>query len=222
MYSLDSDSINFSGGNSVNSNFDLDSTIGEISSGTSSSALYALSTAGFLQQDSSTISLSLSENNVTMSPSLGGLTGGYSNGSVSLNVVTDSTSGYTLFVQTEGSPALQSVDDSFANYSPSGSNPDYDYSVVAGQSNFGFSVEGGDINSRFKDNGSVCSAGSYDTSGKCWDGFSTSVKVIAGSNASNGPTGTETVLKFRAGVGAGKAQKQGDYYATTTITAVAN
>lgn len=221
-YKVDFDSMNFAGNLSTTSIYSLDDTLGEIASGTTTGAIYKNS-AGFLQkQDSSVISVSVSSTGITMSPSLGGLTGGYSNGSSEINISTDNPTGYSLYIQSGVSPSLNSSNDNFADFAPSGAVPDFDFSVAPSMSNFGFTVEGSDINSNFKDNGSACGTGSLDAVDKCWNGLSTSQKVIAGSTQSNDLIGAITILKFRAGVGNERVQKNSTYYATTTITIVTN
>jgi hypothetical protein len=220
VYEMESDSINFGGERSSSENYNLDDTTGDSSSGPSSGDIYSMD-AGFLQTDSSyTISLSISDTILTMSPSLGGITGGYSNSSVDVVVITDNEAGYDLFIKSEASPALVSGNDSLADYVPAGAVPDYEYSVGFGDSNFGFSPEGNDIVSRFKDNGENCGTGNLDTPDACWDGLSTSQINISKSSSANAPGGATTTIKFRAGVGANRVQIEGLYYATTTVTAI--
>lgn len=220
VYKMDSDSLNFAGERSVSEAYYLDDTLGEAGTGQASGTEYSIS-AGFLQtDDTSTMSLSLSDTALTMSPSLGGLTGGFSDSSTTVNVVTDSSSGYILYIKSSANPTLQSDIDSLNDYSPSEEVPDYEYSVSLGQSNFGFSPEGADIDVRYKNDGESCGTGSSDASEKCWDGLVTTDIMVSSSNIANNPTGTDTVLRFRAGVGANRVQSPGWYYATTTITAV--
>lgn len=220
VYRLDSDSLNFAGDNSSSEFYTLDDTMGEISTGDTSSENYILS-AGLQQTETSIMSISVTDTNMTLSPELGGLTGGYSDASTGVSIITDNIAGYALYIKSESSPSLQSAGDSLADYAPSGAVPDYDYIVAFGASNFGFSPEGPDIDTRYKDDGLDCGTGSLDSNDKCWDGLSSVQTLISGSGSRNNPLGATTTLKFRAGVGANRIQVAGFYYATTTITAIA-
>jgi len=90
-YQLQSDSINFGGGLSTSTNYSLESTAGEIATGPADSTSYSLR-AGYQQMQEVFLSLTGGQN-VSLSPSIGGLTGGTSNGSTSVVVLTDSRVG---------------------------------------------------------------------------------------------------------------------------------
>ena len=220
-YSIESDSVNFGGASSTSTIFSIDDTMGEISSGYSASSKYALH-AGFLQDDDIFISVAVSTTSLTMDSSIGGVTGGTSNGLVNINVLTDDSAGYSLYVRAEGNPAMSSVDDSIADYAPSGANPDFVFSVPSSQSRFAYTVEGSHTVSRFKDNGATCGTGSSNASDSCWDGLSTTNSLIGLGSGNTLPSGVSTALKFRVGVGSARNQTEGLYYATSTITAIAN
>lgn len=217
-YRIQSDSVNFGGGDSGSANYGLQGTGGEIGTGDSSSANYALR-AGFQQMDGSFISIS-SPGNIALDP-ISGLAGGSSEKTAAWTVTTDDPAGYSLTVNTTTSPALKSADDSFADYAPSGADPDYTFSVSSANSAFGFTPEGTDVSTRYKDNGSACNTGSSETSGKCWDGFSTTPKAIANRASSNQPSGTSTTLRVRAESGSSHMQTAGNYSATLVVTATA-
>lgn len=220
VYEMESDSVNFGGARSVSESYKIDDVVGQSASGPTAGDVYSMD-SGFLQSnDGGFLSLSFSDTALVLSPSLGGLSGGYSNGFMEVHVVTDSDAGYDLFINSEASPALVSSDDSLDDYLPAGESPDYEYVVGFGDSNFGFSPEGSDIASSFKDDGEDCGVGNLDTPNACWDGLSTSQIKIANSGSSNYPDGATTTIKFRAGVGASRVQIEGWYYATTTVTAV--
>ena len=74
---------------------------------------------------------------------------------------------------------------------------------------------------RFRDDGvSTCGgAGVLDTVLSCWDGLSTTSKVIAEGNA-NQPNGATTTVHFRVGIGGSTPVLAGTYIATSTLTAV--
>ncbi|HTK32996.1 MAG TPA: hypothetical protein VL335_00405 [Candidatus Paceibacterota bacterium] len=215
-YSIPDQSINFAGKLSSSTNYSVEDTAGEVATGFSASANYGIS-AGYQQMNIVTLSV-VPPTNVTLSPALGGVSGGSANGSTTFTVTTDDAAGYTATLTASSSPALVSGSNSFADYSPAGAAPDYTYSVLPTNSNFGFSVQGSDADQRFKNNGSVCNTGSNTTASTCWDGLSTSPKAVAGRTTNNTPSGTQTVLYFRAATGSNHIQVNGTYVATTTLT----
>lgn len=217
-YKIQSDSINVGGGLSSSTNYVQESTGGEISTGVSDSDNYSLR-AGYQQMQEVFLSLAV-EGDVTMSPALGGLTGGTSNGSTTLTVITDSPSGYQLTVAAENNPAMQSGANSIADYD-AGVATDATFSVAGGEAFFGFTPEGLDVVDEFRDDGlGVCGSGILDTSLTCWDGLSTSDTPVAIGSGSNHPVGATTTLNFRVGIGSGSAVISGLYTATTTVTAL--
>jgi len=219
-YKIQSDSINVGGiDTGVSSRYGLLDTIGEVATGDSETEKYLLR-AGYRQMDEIYLAMTAASD-VFMSPSLGGVTGGTSNGSTSFTVKTDSPSGYQVTITASTSPALQSSADSFADYVTAGATPDFTFLISNGTSAFGFTPEGDDIAPAYKDNGGDCGAGDADASDKCWDGLSTSPKVIVSRSSANHPSGVLTTLKFQAEVKSPKLQLPGTYTATTTITTTA-
>lgn len=218
-YGINSDSIN-SGGLDVSTseNYDLKDTVGEVATGESTSETYKIR-AGYRQLQEIYISIS-SESDEALS-SVSGLSGGTGVGSSTWTVITDNPAGYEMNIRSTTSPALQSGPYSFDDYSPSGVDPDYNFTISTTESAFGFSPEGQDIVQRFKDNGSVCNAGSSDGSMKCWDGFSTTTQTISRSYSPNQPSGTATTIQYSAGIGSSKIQENGDYSTEIIVTAIA-
>lgn len=217
-YRIESDSINFGGGLSTSTSYSQESTFGEVATGNGSSPSFNLY-AGYQQMHEVYLAVSAAPN-VVMSPSIGGVTGGTANGSTDITVTTDNFAGYQLLIKASSSPALVSGSNSFADYTPAGSDPDFGFSINSTDSEFGFSPEGVDIDTRYKDNGSSCNSGSSDTADSCWDALSTTNRVISNRTSQNIPSGTQTVLKFRVQSGASHLQPQGTYIATTTLTAI--
>jgi len=221
-YKIESDSLNIGGEYQTSTNYKMEDTVGEIATGVSASDSYKLK-AGYQQMQEVYISMSVFPSSVSMTPSIGGLTGGQSNGSTTITVITDSPSGYSLSVRANSSPALATSTYSFADYTPQLSEtPDFNWSVLATTSEFGFTPEGNDIVQRFKDNGSTCNTGSNDTADACWYNFSTTDETIAQSYLPNQPSGTSTILKFRAESGNQNVQPPGDYRAIIIITTIPN
>lgn len=218
-YQIQRDSINIGGIYSTSSSYVLEDTVGEQATGRSSSTNYNLQ-AGYQQLDGTSLSLTPADD-VSMSPSIDNVAGGTSNGSTAVTVTTNNAAGYELSLKAGSDPAMQSGSDSIADYTPSGANPDFTFSVPSSASEFGFTSEGDDVAQRFQDNGAVCNAGAADASDSCWDGLSTSDVVVARRVSANNPGGTETTLKFRISVGSEAAQPAGTYTAASTLTLVA-
>ncbi len=216
-YGIVRDSINTGGGLSGSTNFGLESTMGEVGTGNASSTNYQL-LAGYQQVESSFLSLTAAAN-VTMSPALGGVTAGVSNGSTFVVATTDAPAGYQLFVSAETAPALRFGAESIDDYTPAGAAPDFTFATAAGEAHLGFSVESDDAAPDFTEAAGVCGSGS-NTAGACWDGLSTTDRLVASGN-SNYPTGATTTLNFRVGVGEGAMVVPGTYTSTTTITLTA-
>ena len=219
-YQIQSDSLNVGGGYSSSGSYQLESTAGEVATGLTSSDSFRVY-AGFQQTQGSYIALSTS-GDVTLSPTLQGVSGGYASGTASANVVTDSPGGYSMTIQAENSPAMQSDTHTIADYASDTADPDYSFSVTASEAELGFSPEGADIVERYLDLGGSCNqSGGSDTSDTCWDGLSTTPTTIALGSGSNHPSGTDTTIVFQLGIGASVNQAPGMYVATSTITVTA-
>ena len=105
-YHIESDSINVGGSDfSTSTNYSLSDTVGEVGTGAGTSTNYNLF-AGYRQMQEVYIALN-EASDVVMSPNLGGITGGTSNGSTTVTVTTDSLSGYSLTVEASTDPALK-------------------------------------------------------------------------------------------------------------------
>lgn len=215
-YRIEKDSINTGGAYGESANYTLETTVGEVATGFSSSTSYTVS-AGYQGMDTVYLALS-SPADVALAPALSGVTGGTSNGSTTVTATTDSPAGYELFIAASDAPAMQSDADAIDDYAPAGAAPDFSFAVSAGQAFFGFSPEGADIAARFKDDGATCNVGASDTALSCWDGLATSDELIATRASANHPAGTDTSLNFRVGMGASTVITPGTYVATTTLT----
>lgn len=217
-YKIISDTVNVGGQTFGNSpNYTLGDTLGEIGTGDSSSANYLLH-AGFWQMQESYISIS-SPSDLALS-SIGGINGEASEGTMFWTVTTDNSAGYSMSIKSTSTPALTSAEDSFADYTPAGADPDYDFSIASTTSAFGFSPEGVDTHSRFRDNGSTCNTSTGETASKCWDGLSSTPKTVFQRTTSNHPSGSITTVRFRAESGADHIQTGGAYQAPIVVTAI--
>jgi len=217
-YLIQFDSLNTSGVLSTSTNYRTEDTAGELGTGVATSTSFILR-AGYQQMNEVYLAITAPAD-VTLSPSIPGVSGGTANGSAVWTVATDNAAGYQATIKAGAAPALFSATASFADYTPTGAPPDFTFSVAAADSEFGFTPEGNDIVARFKDNGSACNTGSGDISDRCWDALSTGGQTISQSAASNHPSGVATTVKFRAESGASHLQENGVYTATVTVTAV--
>jgi hypothetical protein len=215
-YKIIQDSVNLGGSDGGSTNYKLNDTLGEIGTGDSNSTNYYMH-AGYWQMGESYISISAPS--PLLMTSMGGLSGGSSEGTMSWVVVTDNPAGYSMSIASTTSPAMKSATDSLDDYTPAGSDPDYNFTNLPANSSFGFSPEGTDTISRFKDNGSICNAGLSETSAKCWDGLSTTPKVVAGSSIANHPSGSTVTARLRAESGSSHIQTSGTYNVTLVATA---
>ena len=220
-YQIEFDSMNTAGNRSTSASYVLEDTVGEIATGQSSSTDFQIR-AGYQQMNETYLALN-NVQDVTLTPAIGGVTGGVANGSSTVIVTTDNLAGYELSIVASSSPAMQSNEtlDTIANYTPVGVNPDFVFAVDATTSEFAFTPEGSDIAQRYLDDTASCGTGSNDTTDACWDALTTSNTLIANRTSSNHPDGSTTTLKFRVEVGSSAAQVAGSYTATSTITVIA-
>jgi hypothetical protein len=185
------------------------------------------------QQITSEISFKTAPNDVVMSPSLQGITGGTSYGTSTVAITTNSPAGYTMTIAFATVTAMQgeNISSDIDNYTPSTpGTPDFNFSVPAGDAEFGYTVDSittpADISSLFKDNGAACNAGAGTLVGKCWYGTTTATNAVSLINRTSATpgTGATSTIVFRVGVGATPvpALQTGFYNATATLTALAN
>jgi hypothetical protein len=215
-YRIDFDSINVGGGYSDSTSYKSESTVGEIATGGSNSDTYNLK-AGYLQMNEVYISISVADS-VEMTPAIMAISGGTANGTGVITVKTDDPAGYQLKLSASTDPAMASGSANFTDYS----GVDYGWSLGSDDSRFGFTVGGVDAASSYKNNGSLCGAGSADGT-HCWNGFSGSAPVAAAqSTSANHPDGTESTIYYRAQVDSNGFQTPGNYSATIAATATAN
>ncbi len=218
-YSIQSDSVNFGGGNSSSTNYVSESTFGEVATGNSASVNFTIK-AGYQQMQEVYLAISTVAD-VTLTPAINGNSGGTANGSTVVTVLTDNRAGYELYVSASSSPALVSGSNSFADYTPIGIVPDFAFAIAPNSAEFAFTPEGGAVVSRYRDNGTVCGVGVLDTVASCWDALTTVSRLISRESVPNFPSGTATLLKFRAQSGIANIQPAGTYTATSSVTAIA-
>jgi hypothetical protein len=172
------------------------------------------------------ISFATPASNVTMSPSLGGLTGGTANGGTQVVVTTNSLTGYTVTLQASSSLGMIG-NASSTNFIPAmaaSNTPSFSFTAPTNSAAFGYTVEAsttGDLSSTFKDNGSICGTGSADAANSCWLNASTTAVTIINRSLQTPSSGGTTTLKFRVIINSNPNPviPNDVYVATTTLTA---
>jgi hypothetical protein len=168
---------------------------------------------------------------ITMSPSIAGLTGGTSNGSTYVRVLTNNATGYSMTLTASSSAGMigNTQGGTIPAYVPSsGIVPDFSFTTPANSARFGYTVEASttaDLAQAFLDNGSTtCNTGSADTVDACWVNASTTARTIINRSSSTANSGATTTIKFRVTINSSPspAIPQDTYVATTTLTATTN
>lgn len=178
------------------------------------------------------ISFLVFASNVAMSPSIGGLTGGYATGTTYFVVRSNSTLGYYVDLGFASTTAmLRTTGTGYINdYSTAGAPADFNYTLNTTSAEFGYTVSASttsDLDPTFQDNGSnTCGSAGVDTLNKCWMGpvpTSSPERIINRST----PTplgGATTTIKFKVTVPSYPSPTipEGSYVATATLTAINN
>lgn len=186
------------------------------------------------QSIGSELSFLTAPSNITMSPSIAGLTGGAATGSTQVVIYTNAASGYTMTIAASGTVHAMRANTTggyINNYTPASAGvPDFSFvNNTAGQaSEFGFTISASttaDLAQKFRDNGSVCNTGASDTgSATCWTfASSTATSTIVRSTPTLASGSTSTII-FHTNVPASPSpvMTEDAYVATTTLTAVTN
>jgi hypothetical protein len=169
---------------------------------------------------------------ITLTPAIPGLTGGFANGTTTVAVNTNNPLGYVMTIEFATATAMQAEvgTSTIPNYAPA-SGADYNFTMAAGNAGFGYTVfsntNTADTNTIFLNNGAGdCSSGSTGTLGKCWYNIADATVATNIINRSNPTpsTGATTTLAFQVGVGANPnpALPAGFFTATTTLTITDN
>jgi hypothetical protein len=186
------------------------------------------------QTITSELSITASTSDVTLSPSIAGLTGGIGNGSTEVVVTTNNATGYSMTIQFSSSTAMYRNggglgNSSISNYTAT-STADRLFDEEETYAMFGYSVYApvteadDDIHLTFLDDGSaLCGVGTDDTVSECWLApSSTAAQQIVDRGDATLASGATTTVQFRVDVPAGPvpAVPTGTYTATATLTAV--
>lgn len=185
------------------------------------------------QTITSEISFIVASNDVTMSPNLGGITGGTSNGTTGFRILTNNDTGFNVTLtasSTASGNAMQGDVNggSIPNFGQTATTvPEYVFSVGANAAAFGYTVTASttsDIAQGFLDNGVLCNTGVGDTAGACWAHPSTTARTIINRTTATTASGATSTIAFRVTINANPspAIPEDTYVATSTLTAVTN
>lgn len=184
------------------------------------------------QEITSELSFLTDPGDVTMDDTIAGLTGGTAYGTSTFNVTTNDPQGYNVTIHFATTTAMQGegISTDIDNYGPAtGGVPDQNFSVAAGDAEFGYTVygvtAGADVDASFKVSGGTCGSGT-NTMNQCWynKANATVAETIVNRTSATVATGATTSVVFQVGVGANPspALQTGFYTATATLTAAVN
>lgn len=179
------------------------------------------------------ISFAQSATNITMSPSLPGITGGTANGSTQVRVYTNRSNGYNMTMLASSSPAMQgnTQGGNIRDFSTTSVGwmavPSYAFTVPANSAGFGYTVKAsttGEVTQAFRDNGTICNTGSNETAAKCWIDASTTARTIINRSTPTAASGASTTLFFQTTINSNPSPSipEDTYVSTTTLTASVN
>jgi len=235
-YQIETDSIGFLGATSSSASYQLNQTGGELATGTSSSATYNLHAGWQAMQSAGAISLSVSGAQISLSPSLAGLTTGTTREANSsafavaaigdgvnyrLSVNGSGVAGGGLATEGEDTPV-------FVAYNSGPNTPTYNWSL-ASQSGayFGFRADSVDLVTKYKNDsvGGVCGSGSG-TSDHCWNGLPSLIDSENDETIAQGQGTTLDLLDttdfyFRAAIGSLNPVTPETYVGGVRFTAIA-
>jgi len=223
-YTIQSDNLTTSGGSQSTSNYIFRETLGEVSTGPSASASYGMR-AGYQEMQETYLTVSC-PSDVSMTPSISGISGGVATGTAPFNIITDNAAGFTMGVNSSTAHAmlLNGTDPTqyFDNYTVDGT-PTYQWNV-SNAAKFGYTVApgllGGTV-SAFLDNGSnACGSGSYNEDA-CWNGFTTTVVNVIGTTSRTSNTGEQETINLKV-QSDNNVLESGTYQATITTTISVN
>ncbi len=169
--------------------------------------------------------------NVTATSAINGLTGGTANGSTTVVVRTNSSTGYYMTIafasNGTGNAMLgnSSLSDAIRDYPASSTQPTYSFHTGSTSAVFAYTVSAAnssDLDQSFLNNGSnACNTGSTYTADRCWmEPTDTSFQII--NRTTSAPAGATTTLSFRVYVPNNPSPSvvADTYTATATLTAL--
>jgi hypothetical protein len=170
--------------------------------------------------------------NITLAPSLGGVTGGDATGVLQVVVLTNNSTGYnmTLTASSSGTMVGQAnPSNNIPAYTPqTPSVPDYNFTAPVNTARFGYTVSAsttGDLAQAFKTDGIACNTGSGDPAlSHCWLNASGSAVQIINRVTPTDLSGSTSTLAFHVKIMSNPNPMipNDTYTATTTLTASVN
>jgi hypothetical protein len=176
------------------------------------------------------ISFVLAAADVTMNGSLAGITGGTSNGTTSVRVRTNNSTGYNMTIAFSSTTAMirNGGGGYISNYAPAADGtPDYTFTADT-FAQFGYTVLASttaDADPSFLDNGSnTCATGASNGANTCWMDPDDAAETIINRTTATAASGATTTLRFRVNIPNNPipAIPTGTYTATATLTATTN
>lgn len=179
------------------------------------------------------LSFSTNASNVVMAPSIGGLTGGTSNGGTQFAIVSSNSTGYTVTAQSGTADGRMVGNASSTNSIPGyvtsiAGVPDYNFTVPLNSARFGYAISAsstGDIVPNFKWTGATCGgAGTNSDITHCWIAATSTTYTVINRSTPTGSSPATSTIAFRAQINANPSPMipNDTYTSTTTLTAVAN
>jgi len=183
------------------------------------------------------VSFTTDANDVSMSPSIAGVTGGQATGSSQFVVTTNNATGYSVTIGFASSSGMarngSNGADTIQFYTPAGTTSptiNFDIGGAGSPGEFGYTVDSSStylVADQFRGNGTYCNIGAsgVDSVDECWLGAtSTDATQIINSTSSTPASGSTSTVKFVVEVpnSPSPTLPTGDYVATVTLTAAAN
>ena len=184
------------------------------------------------QTINSELSFALPPSNVVMSPTLGGITGGTSNGMTSFAVDSSNLTGYNMTIAASSSVGMignASSSNSIPAYvSTVPGIPDYTFTTPVHSARFGYTVNAttsSDVVPLFRNSGSACNqSGGASNGTNCWLAATTTAVQIINRTTPTPTTGATSTLIFQVQITSNPTPPipNDTYVATTTLTATTN
>jgi hypothetical protein len=165
------------------------------------------------------IAFSTTQNALTMSNSIGGATGGEASSTATVAVTSNDSTGYTIAIKFSDAVAMNHVEalDTIENYGST--TPDYDMNINGQLSGFAYTVSSTNQVAAFNNTGSACGSGSNKSVDHCYTMHGTPTSDFTIVDSSAVATAEQTLVGFKVIVAPSSGLVNGDYVATTTLTA---
>ena len=167
-----------------------------------------------------------------LAPNIAGISGGTATSTFLCTIETTDTDGYNLNIKkSQKLMVADAANQRFDDYATTTAATDWTYAAPGdGNETFGFCVHEAasttDIVADFRDNGAnTCATGDSITSWHCWHPIPTDASYVGVANRTGEatPVGGVTIeFGLQAAAGGSNSLVSGNYYTTTTVTAVTN